>query len=133
MAILRMSLCGLSLCAVILLWPLPSPAGQEKEEMCRKDMGKIYESIATLYRLELLKQQTNPNSPARKFMDKSLPQFKEKCGPLEASSVRDLENGKYFHDMVAYHEKLKKSHSHIKDTGAAISDSESVEDLSLQR
>ena len=131
MAILRMSLCGLSLCAVILLWPLPSLADQEKEDMCRKDMGKIYESIKTLYTLEILKQQTNPDSPSRKFMNKSLPQFKEKCGPLEASSVRDLENGKYFRGLVAYHERLKKAHRRIKDTGATISDSELLEDLSV--
>ena len=96
-------------------------------------MGKIYESIATLYSLELLKQQTNPDSPARKFMDKSLPQFQEKCGPLEANSVRDLENGKYFRDLVAHHERLKKSHRRIKDTGATISDSELYEDFSVQR
>lgn len=133
MAMLRMSLCGLSLCAVILLGPPPSLAGQGKEDMCRNDMGKIYESIATLYSLELLKQQTNPNSPSRKFMDKSLPQFKEKCGPLEANSVRDLENGKYFHDLAAHHERLKKSHRRIKDTGATISDSELFEDFSVQR
>ena len=133
MAMLRMSLCGLSLCAVILLGPPPSLAGQEKEDMCRNDMGKIYESIATLYSLELLKQQTNPDPPARKFMDKSLPQFKEKCGPLEANSVRDLENGKYFRDLVAHHERLKKSHRRIKNTGATISDSELYEDFSVQR
>ncbi len=133
MAMLRMSLCGLSLCAVILLWPPPSLADQEKEDMCRNDMGKIYESIKTLYTLEILKQQTNPDSPARKFMNKSLPQFREKCGPLEASSVRDLENGKYFRGLVAYHERLKKSRSRIKDTGATISDSELLEDLSVPR
>lgn len=142
MAIVRMPLCGLSLCVVMLLWAQPSLAGPEKAlslfdaKMCQDAMKKIYNGVE----LRDLGDNTDNeirkasvNRTAQEYINKSLPPFKEKCGPLEANSVRDLENGNYLRTLAAAREKRKKAHSHIKDSGPEIPDSELFEGLEIQR
>ena len=142
MAILRMPLCGLSLCVVMLLWPPSSLAGPEKAfsayaTICKDDMQKLYKTVELLYPIDLVinetKQASVPGS-AQKFLEDSLPRFKEKCGPLEANSVRDLENGKYFRSVAAKRDKDKKAISRIrKSAGATVLEDNDFEDLEIQR
>lgn len=142
-AILWMPLCGLSLCVVMLLWPPSSLAGPEKAfsayaTICKHDMEKLYKTVEDLYRLDLTVNETTQASvrgSAQKFLEKSLPQFKEKCGPLEANSVRDLENGKYFRSVAAKREKDKKAHNRIRKStaGATGPEDNDFEDLEIQR
>lgn len=140
MRILRMPLCGLSLYVVMLLWPPSSLAGTEKAfsayaTFCHDDMKKIYKTVEDFHRLDHTINETKQASvsgSAQKFIEKSLTKFKEKCGPLEANSVRDLENGKYLRDLAAAREKRKKAHRNIKAAGV-ITNSELFEEFSLQQ
>ena len=161
MTILRSPMCGLLLGAIVL-WPpsangfspedynvaaRPSPSPNIPaipdmkndfsvyEQPCRDDMGKLYKQVEALESLDNLNndvKKASVSGKAQEFINKSLPKFKEKCGPLAATSVRDLENGIYLRVLAAAREKRKKAFRHIKAAGH-VSDSELMEDLSLQQ
>lgn len=140
MTILRMPLCGLSLCVVMLLWPPSSLAGPEKAisalaSLCKQEMERIYKHVELDELMDVTTNETRKASVSgsvQKFIEKSLPQFKEKCGTLEANSVANLENGKYLRDLAAAREKEKKAFRHVKAAGH-VSDSELMQDLSLEQ
>ena len=129
MAILRVPLCGLSLCVVILSWAPSSLA-----EMCQDDMNKIYKQVELLDLMDNTSNQTKQASvsgKAQDFINKSLPPFKERC-PMSSGSIVNLENGNYLRDLAAAREKRKKAFRHVQLTGTAGQD-EDLEDLEIQR
>jgi hypothetical protein len=114
MAIGRISLCGLSLCLVVLLWSEPSLAG---DDPCKEEMGLIYSSIRAAYKLRLEESKTGPGNYDRELVEKYVPAFKKKCGTKEADSVRALENSVYFTRVVAEHMREKKAHADVTYEG----------------
>ncbi|MBA5867731.1 MAG: hypothetical protein GDA67_13650 [Nitrospira sp. CR1.3] len=126
MAIGRISICGLSLCIVVLLWPSPSLAG---DDPCTEEMKQIYSSIRASYKLRLEESKNGPGNYDRELVEKYVPAFKKKCGTKEADSVRDLENSKYFTRLVAEHMREKKAHADIRYQPSGAGQDEDLEDL----
>jgi hypothetical protein len=119
MALVRMPLWGLSLC-VMLLGPPSSLAGPEDSFPdfldCQQHMTKIYEDVRFWYRVRLNSKE-GPGNYDRTLVEKYLPPFKKKCGTVAANSMKELENGKYFHALAAEHEKEVKADKHVYDYG----------------
>ena len=130
MAIGRISIYGLSLCIVALLWAAPSLAG---DDPCTEEMKQIYSSIRASYKLRLEESKTGPGNYDRELVEKYVPAFKKKCGTKEADSVRGLEDSKYFTRLVAEHMREKKAHADIRYKSIGDSPDDDLEDLRLQR
>lgn len=126
MACLRMLFSAVSLSITMLLWPPTSPA---EPKSCAENMNEIYKRVSLRFMVDSEKVQ--------EYINDTLPAFKAACpGPEEATSIKDLENGRYLKKLAAERERRKKAHRHVKDsagsTGGAGQD-EDLEDLELQR
>jgi hypothetical protein len=98
----------------MLLWPPSANSYNFTPEDCRQDMFLIYKVLSLEY---------DPRGYETDWLikvDKYLAEFKAKCGPLEAHSVADLENGNFLRKLRAHVEKVEKASSHLDDYGNAI-------------
>lgn len=134
MAYWRILLSAVSLSTTMLLWPPSSPAGPKS---CAELMTDIYKRVQAL---DLLDYSTNEAAKAsasmktHEYISDTLPAFKATCpGPEEATSIKDLENGRYLKKLAGVREKQKKALRHIKDTASGPGQDENLEVLEIQR